>query len=154
METELYTHTGTCKYFLPFLSMGLQPGIYSLKIKLCEDHESRCRRGPAGVEATMIARMWRRDGEERLSSLCSGKRGGTREEKALRDSLMREACPATKAMVISGPVLPPRAMSGSVALRHQRSVLMPGSCAQLFHSGASGAVDAGDMAPSLMGCST
>lgn len=80
MEAELYTHTGTCKSFLPFLSMGLQPGIYSLKIKLCEDHESRGCRGPAGVGATMITRMWWRDGEERLSSLCSGKRQHQRRE--------------------------------------------------------------------------
>lgn len=88
MEAELYAHTWTCKSSLPFLSVGLQPGIYSLKIKLCEDHKSRGRRGPAGVGATMTARMWWRDGEERLSSLYSVKRGSTGDEKVVRDSLM------------------------------------------------------------------
>lgn len=50
---------------------------------------------------------------------CAGEKGRSSESMAVRNRLMRVACLQHRAMVMLGPRLVPRAMSGSVALMQQ-----------------------------------
>lgn len=56
--------------------------------------------------------------------LLSCSRGRTEEVKAMRNLLRRVACLLSGAMVMSGPGLLPRPMSGSMALLQPLSVLV------------------------------
>lgn len=76
-----------------------------------------------GWKLLQEASMWFRDGRERRqSSLCTIKRAETGDR--VRSSLIWEAYAATWGHVIPRPVLPLRAMSGSMAPLQQGSVLM------------------------------